>query len=212
MLRITLIASLVLFNISVWVGPVEVIAARGKAMLDSPPQHERAERFIIEGDIVSAATEYQALVEFEPGNAIFRSEYGLLCFNNGATLQKAFGWSREKLQEIVVEQFKAARDLSPEDYSLATQYAMSLMDAQFFGNELPVDIPLEAWENILTIVGSNQVLNSDWNMHDQVEAHAYLQLARVEFRYGRKAEMEKYIEQALSENPKLRIPKDLLAM
>jgi tetratricopeptide (TPR) repeat protein len=207
-----LIASLVLFNISVWVGPAEVLAARGKAMLDSAPQHERAERFIMEGDIVSAATEYQALVEAEPDNASFRSEYGLLCFNNGKKLQHAFGWSREELQAIVVEQFKAARDLSPEDYSLATQYAMALMDAQFFGKELPVEIPIEAWENILTTVGTKQVLNSSWSMHDQVKSHTYLQLARIEFRYGRKAEMEKYIEQALAENPKLRIPKDLLEM
>lgn len=212
MLRMALIASLVLFNISVWVGPAEVLAARGKAMLNSTPEHERAERFIMEGDIVSAAAEYQALIELEPDNATFHSEYGLLCFNNGETLQKAFGWSREKMQMTVVEQFKTARDLSPGDYSLASQYAMTLMDTRFFGNELPVGIPLEAWENILTTVGSKQVLNSDWSMHDQVEAHTYLQLARVEFRYGRKAEMEKYIEQALAENPKLRIPKDLLKM
>ena len=57
MLRMALIASLVLFNISVWVGPAEVLAARGKAMLSSSPRHEVAERFVLDGEIVSAAVE-----------------------------------------------------------------------------------------------------------------------------------------------------------
>lgn len=212
MLRIALIASLVLFNISVWVGPAEVLAARSKAMLNSTPQHDRAERYTLEGDIVSAAAEYQALVEAEPNNADFRSDYGLLCFNNGDTLRKTLGWSRAELQVLVVEQFKAARDLAPGDYRLASQYAMTLMDERFFGNDLDVEIPIEAWTAILNTVADEDTLKSEWSLHDQVEAHAYLQMARIEFRYGRKAEMERYIAQALAENPKLRIPKDLREM
>ena len=83
MLRMALIASLVLFNISVWVGPAEVLAARGKAMPKSSPQHAVAERFVMEGDTESAAQEYQALLAVEPKNATYHAEYAMLCFNNG---------------------------------------------------------------------------------------------------------------------------------
>ena len=212
MLRIALIASLVLFNLSVWMGPAEVIAARGKAMLDIGPRYEHAQMYVMEDDIVSAAKEYQALVDAEPRNATFRSEYALLCFNNGAKLQEVFGWSHETLLNTVVEQFKTARDLSPDDYGAATQYAMALMDVAFFGNDLPVEIPVEAWSMILDIVSAKRALVPEGLYYEQAAAHTYLQLARIEFRYGREAEMEKYIEQALTENPKLRIPKDLLEM
>ena len=125
MLRITLIASLVLFNFSVWVGPAEVLATRGKAMLDSSPQHEDAERFILEGDIASAAAVYLALLRAEPQNAVLHAEYGLLCFNNGEELQQAFGWPREQLLTTVMRHFKTARDLTPGDIHMSTQYAMT---------------------------------------------------------------------------------------
>jgi hypothetical protein len=42
-------------------------------------------------------------------------------------------------------------------------------------------------------------------------AHAFLQLARAEYRYGRKIEMQKYLDLALAENPKIRIPEELRA-
>lgn len=212
MLRMALIASLILFNFSVWVGPAEVLAARGKAMLDSSPRHEDAERFIMEGDIASAAALYQALLQAEPENVALHTEYGLLWLNNGATLQHALGWSREKMLMTVVEQFRKARDFSPGDFSMATQYAMTLMDTEFFGNDIPIEHIIEAWNEVLTIVRQENALVPQWNRHPQVEAHTFLQMARTEFRYGRKAEMEKYIEQALAKNPKLRIPKDLLEM
>ena len=65
---------------------------------------------------------------------------------------------------------------------------------------------------ILDIVSAKRALVPEGLYYEQAAAHTYLQLARIEFRYGREAEMEKYIEQALTENPKLRIPKDLLEM
>jgi hypothetical protein len=212
MLRMALIASLVLFNLSVWVGPAEVLAARGKAMLKSSPRHEVAERFVMEGAIESAAMEYQVLLQAEPENATYHAEYGMLCFNNGEALQKSFGWPREQLLTTVVEHFKTARDLSPGDISMATQYAMALMDVEFFGTDLPVDITVEAWSDLLTIVAEKRAESPDWAHYRQATAHTYLQLARTEFRYGRKAEMEKYVAQALAESPKLRIPKELREM
>jgi len=212
MLRMALIASLVLFNISVWVGPAEVLAARGKAMLKSSPQHEAAERLVMDGDIESAAVKYQALLSAEPENATYHAEYGMLCFNNGEVLQKAFGWPREQLLTTVADHFKRARDLSPGDMTMATQYAMALMDVEFFGTDLPVEITVEAWNELAAILAVQRAQSPDWAHLRQATAHAYLQLARTEFRYGRKAEMENYIAQALAESPKLRIPKDLREM
>lgn len=212
MLRMALIGSLILLNLSVWIGPAEVLAIRGKAILDNRPQHERAQKYLFNGDFESAVAEYEALIDVESGNVAFHTEYGMLWLNNGTSLQQSLGWSREKMLATVVEQFKLARDAAPGDFGLASQYAMALMDEAFFGTDLPVETVLEAWREVLAIAEGERGATSPHHNHYQAKAHTFLQLARTEYRYGRKAEMEKYIEQALAENPRLRIPRDLLEM
>lgn len=209
MLRMALIASLVLINLSVWTGPAEVLAARGKAMLDSRPDYERAQDCMMKGELPEAAREFQSLIAATPDNASYHMEYGLLCYNNGPALQTALGWTRETLISTVVEEFRRARDLSPGDFSMSSQYALALMDTEFFRSDLPRDTVLEAWQNTLSIVLKKGEAQPDWSEFDLAAAHIYLQLARAEFRYGRTEEMQQYIGQALKESPLLRIPSDL---
>lgn len=209
MLRISLIASLLILNLSVWVGPAEVLAARGKAMLDRRPQYERAQQYVMNNNVASAVREYQRLLKEEPNNAVYHTDYALLCFNNAEYLLSDLGWKRSDLIATVQSEMKQARDLSPEDYSASAQYALALMDTDFFGTALPVDVVVEAWTHTVELTRKYQGTSVAWNSHDTAIAHAYLQLARTEFRYGRMDEMEKYIEQALAENPGLRIPREL---
>lgn len=209
MLRMALIASLVLINLSVWTGPAEVLAARGKAMLDSRPDYERAQDHMIKGELAEAAREFQSLIAETPDNASYHMEYGLLCYNNGPAMQIALGWTREMLLSTVVEEFRRARDLCPGDFSMSSQYALALMDREFFGTDLPIDTVLEAWNNTLSIVRKKGTDQPDWRNSDLAAAHVYLQLARAEFRYGRTEEMQQYIDQALKVSPGLRIPSDL---
>lgn len=211
MLRMALIFSLILLNLSVWVGPAEVIAVRTRALLDARPQYERAQACVLDGDFKSAVAEYQALIQVEPENPLYRSELGLLCFNNGEAIQEQLGWSRDKTLWMVVENFRAARDLTPGDYSAAALYAMTLMDENFFGNDLPLDVVLEAWKQTLATVRLKQDQGDTWNQIDMAAAHAFLQLARAEYRYGRKIEMQQYLDLALAENPRIRIPEELRA-
>lgn len=209
MLRMALIASLVLINLSVWTGPAEVLSARGKAMLDSRPDYERAQDYVMKGDIAEAASEYRGLIAATPDNASYHMEYGLLCYNNGPAIQAALGWTRDTLLSTVVEEFRRARDLTPGDFSMSSQYALALMDKEFFGTALPRDTVLEAWHNTLSIVLKKGEAQPDGSEFDLAAAHVYLQLARAEYRFGRTEEMQQYLDQALKENPGLRIPSDL---
>ena len=165
----------------------------------------------MDGDLKSAVTEYQALIAVEPDNPLYHSAFGLLCFNNGEAVQEQLGWSRNETRWIVEENFKAVRDLTPGDYSAGALYAMTLMDERFFGNDLPLDVVLEAWNQTLAMVRLKEKERATWNQIDMAAAHAFLQLARTEYRYGRKVEMEKYLDRALAENPGIRIPEEMRA-
>ena len=84
------------------------------------------------------------------------------------------------------------------------------MDADFFGSELPIEVIVEAWSHTIALVRELREDTPGWADYNKAIAHASLQLARAEHRYGRKTEAEKYLEQALDIEPNLRIPKDLL--
>lgn len=210
MLRMTLIASLVLFNLSVWMGPVEVLAARGKALIDPGPRYERAQDYVIKLKFGEAAQEYLALLEKEPDNLLYHTELGLLYYNNAEQLRAELGWDHTRAMAGTVKHMKAARDLSPGDYSASAQYALTLMDDEFFGTALPVEVPVEAWKHTLAIVTQDRSSTPTWEMHYASAAHIYLQLARVHKRYGQKDDVAHYVEQVLTERPNFRIPQDLL--
>ncbi len=210
MLRMALIASLIVLNLSVWVGPAEVLAARGKALIERGPRYERAQQFVYKGEVKSALAEFQALIEAEPETAAYHAEYALLCYNEGELLLTTLGWNRDDLIATVQREMKTARELSPKNYSASAQYALALMDADFFGTDLPIEVIVEAWSHTIALVRELRENTPGWADYDMAIAHASLQLARAEHRYGRDAEVEKYVEQALTLDPRLRIPKDLL--
>lgn len=212
MLRMALIASLIVLNLSVWTGPAEVLAARGKALLDRAPRQDRAQHYVFHGDWKAALTEYEALIAADPKNPAYRGEYALLCYNESEKLQLALNWDRASLVATVQREMKAARDLSPRDYSASAQYALSLMDEDFFDKELlPIETIEEAWGHTIAVVRELREKTPGWTKYDMAIAHACLQLARAEHRYGRDAEVAKYVRQALDIAPELRIPKDLIA-
>jgi len=210
MLRMALIASLIVLNLSVWTGPAEVLAARGKALIERGPRYERAQDYVYKGDVKSALAEYEALIEAEPQKAAYHAEYALLCYNENYFLLTTLGWNRGDLIATVQREMKTARELSPNDYSASAQYALALMDVEFFGTELPIEVIVEAWNHTIALVRELREDTPGWADYNKAIAHASLQLARAEHRYGRETEMEKYVEQALDIEPTLRIPKDLL--
>jgi tetratricopeptide (TPR) repeat protein len=211
MLRMALIASLIVLNLSVWMGPAEVLAARGKALIDPAPRYDRAQQYAYKGDVKSALAEFEALIEAEPKNANYRAEYALLCYNESELLVGTLGRNRGELIATVQKEMKAARDLSPREYSASAQYALALMDEEFFGTELPVEVIVEAWSHTIALVRELREQTPGWADYDTAIAHACLQLARAEHRYGRDAEVEKYLRQALDIEPTLRVPGDLIA-
>ena len=210
MLRMALIASLIVLNLSVWMGPAEVLAARGKALLDRAPRYERAQQYAYKGDVKSALAEYEALIQAEPKNASYRAEYALLCYNESDLLVGALGRSRAEVIATVQREMMAARDLSPRDYSASAQYALALMDEEFFGTELPIEVIVEAWNHTIALVRELRENTPGWTDYNMAIAHACLQLARAEHRYGRDAEVNRYLKQALDLEPELRIPSDLI--
>ncbi len=209
MLRLALIASLILLNLSVWTGPAVVLAARGKALMERGPSYERAQEYAYQGDVKAALAEYEALIGAEPKKAAYRADYALLCYNESEVILATLGWDRGKLIATVQKEMKAARDLSPREYSASAQYSLALMDEEFFGKELPIEVIVEAWNHTISIVRELRENTPGWTDYDLALAHACLQLARAEHRYGREAEVDRYLKEALDLEPELRIPSDL---
>lgn len=209
MLRIATIALLVAVNVSVWLGPAETFVNSGSAILSGSPSLEQAEGYAVQGELDRALAEYQLLVELNPESSACRYEYGIFCYINGYYLQHEAGWSGERLAETVLEQLLRARNLSAGDHELAVKYAYLVLDEDFFGPNIGREQAIEAWKYILASVRQRHANDPAHYITPFDEAHALLQLARIESRFGDEFAAAAYIRNVRAIAPDFRIPMEL---
>lgn len=208
MMRTLTLLSLIVLNFSVWLGPLERLAspiARAGA-----GQHglEQAESSANAGRIDEAIDTYRALLELDPDSPAYHYNFGLFCFNHGDALLNA-GWSAHEIAETIQEHMGRARTLAPGDFSIANDYARSLMDKNVFDANTFREARLEAWTHVIELAHERQGRDSEQRAHDEIVAGCLLQLARVEARCGQSEAASAYIAEGRSVLPELHVPEGL---
>jgi tetratricopeptide (TPR) repeat protein len=66
---------------------------------------------------------YEKAIELAPTESIFRFNWATTCQLFRKESHAVYGWSVDEIFQHSLEQFRSARDLSPQDYDLSTAYA-----------------------------------------------------------------------------------------
>jgi len=123
-----------------------------------------------DGRAAKALEYYQTAIELAPTEPVFRFNWATTCqlFRNES--RAVYGWNVDEIFQHCMEQFRAARDLAPQDFAMSSTYAET-----FYQLPRP-DWPAayEAWQFCL-----RQPLD------DQQRAFVYSHLARVCIRLDR---------------------------
>jgi len=123
-----------------------------------------------DGRAAKALEYYQTAIELAPTEPVFRFNWATTCqlFRNES--RAVYGWNVDEIFQHSLEQFRAARDLAPQDFAMSTTYAET-----FYQLPKP-DWPgaYDAWQFCL-----RQPLD------DQQRAFVCSHLARVCIRLGR---------------------------
>jgi tetratricopeptide (TPR) repeat protein len=131
-----------------------------------------------DGRAAKALGYYQTAIELAPTEPIFRFNWATTCqlFRNES--RAVYGWSVDEIFQHCMEQFRAARDLDPQNFDLSSTYAET-----FYQLPKP-DWPgaYEAWQFCL-----RQPLD------DQQRAFVCGHLARVCLRLGRIDEAKQWM-------------------
>lgn len=210
MLRMAVIGSLVLVNIFVWMSPAERFMSSAMGVFDPAPRVERAEHFVVAGDLPAAFKEYQALVAAHPENGAYRYAFGIFCYINSKGLRKAAGLTSPEIFAVIQQELYAARELSANDYDLAQEYALILMDDDMLRAGATRAQATEAWGRVLELLEARHQREPEWTLYATKAAQINVQLARVASRFGDVAAAEESIRTALAIAPDFRVPENFI--
>ena len=210
MLRTAVVGSLVLVNISVWMGPAERFMSGAMSAFDPAPRVERAQHFVIAGDLPAAFKEYRALVAAHPENGAYRYEFGSFCYINSKVLQETTGLTDRQVLAVIQQQLYEARQLDRDDYDLAHEYAFVLMDDDMIRAGVTRAQTTEAWERVLELLEARHLREPEWPDYRTKAAQAHVQLARVASRFGDPVAARKSVESAVAIDPEFRVRKNLI--
>lgn len=131
-----------------------------------------------EGQAAKALQYYQTAIDLAPTEAVFRFNWATTCQLFRKESHAVYGWDVEEIFQHSMEQYRAARDLDPQNYDLSSTYAET-----FYQLPKP-DWPgaYEAWQFCL-----RQPLD------DRQRAFVYGHLARVCIRLGRIDEAKQWV-------------------
>jgi tetratricopeptide (TPR) repeat protein len=129
------------------------------------------------GGAAKALQYYQTAIDLEPTEPIFRFNWATTCQLFRKESHAVYGWSVDEIFQHSLEQFRAARDLDPQNYDLSSTYAET-----FYQMPKP-DWPgaYDAWQFCL-----RQPLN------DSQRQFVWANLARVCTRVGRYDEAKEW--------------------
>jgi predicted Zn-dependent protease len=129
------------------------------------------------GGAAKALQYYQTAIDLAPTEPVFRFNWATTCQLFRKESHAVYGWDVDEIFQHSLEQFRAARDLDPQNYDLSSAYAET-----FYQMPKP-DWPgaYEAWQFCL-----RQSLN------DREREFVWAQLARVCVRLGRTDEAKQW--------------------
>jgi tetratricopeptide (TPR) repeat protein len=131
------------------------------------------------GRIADALRCYEEAFALEPAEPVFRFNWATTCVLYRRDVTRAYGWDTDEIFRRGLEQFRIARDLAPQDFSLASAYAET-----FYLQPKPDwHEAYAAWQFCL-----GQPLD------DQSRQRVYAHLARVCMRLGRYEEAKRWLE------------------
>lgn len=210
MIRMATIAFLIVINVSVWIGPAETILDRSVDAVATPPGLEAVEMEIVRENFRGALALLNELVAAEPENGAYRYELAMFCYLYSDFMLGEAGWSRDTLIETVQRNLRHARRLQPDDYELARQYARLQIDEQFLDNDIPREAALEAWQYTLESAIARHDTEPEWYGYPHEAAHALLNMARVEARYGNAELAQGYLDRIPAFAPDFRVPENVI--
>lgn len=208
MLRWATIASLVVLNLSIWYGPFEAYrgtAAETKGGADTP----HAELLANRGELGAALGAYQQAVTRAPKDPSAHFAYGLFCYMHDDFLRDELKWPAARVVLTVQEEFFQARSLDADSFDRASQYALYLMDTEFFGGTVTRDQTLEAWDHVIALIQKRHVEDPAWPFFTERLGYALLQRARTESRFGEVEKAQATLAEVRTLSPDFRIPDHL---
>jgi hypothetical protein len=205
MLRWATIACLVAVNLSIWYGPFE--AFRGTAAeTNNGADTLHAEILANCGELDAALRAYQQAVNSAPNNPSVHFEYALFCYMYKDFLRDEVKWPKARVVLTVQEEFLRARSLDGDSFDRASQYALYLMDTEFFGGTVTRDQTLEAWDHVIALILERHVEDPAWPFFTERLGYALLQRARTESCFGETDKVRATLEEVRTLSPNFRIP------
>jgi tetratricopeptide (TPR) repeat protein len=130
-----------------------------------------------DGRAAKALRYYQTAIDLAPNEPVFRFNWATTCQLFRKDSLAVYGWNVDEIFQHCMEQFRAARDLDPQNYDFSTTYAET-----FYQLPKP-DWPsaYEAWQFCLR-----------QNLNNQQRAFVCGHLARVCIRLGRLEEAKRW--------------------
>lgn len=209
MLRWATIASLVVLNLSIWYGPFESIRATTADCDGAAPNTPYAELLANEGDLDAALRAYRQAVSARPEDPAAHFEFALFCYMHADYLREEAGWPADNIVLTVWDGFYRARRLAPDNFELASQYALYLMDTEFFGKSVTRDQTLEAWDHVIALIQERHFEEPAWPFFTERLGYALLQRARTESRFGETEKAQATLAEVRTLSPDFRIPNHL---
>lgn len=207
MLRNAIIACLVVLNVTVWLGPAETLMARSGDTYGAVVMLEQVDDLVAAGDLGGALRTLHKIVEAYPDNSAYHYELGAFQHMHADFLSQNENMNKADLARAAQEQLRRARDLAPEDIHLASNYAVRLMDVEFFGGVIERKKILEAWDRVRTLTMKRQHSVAEQYYYANSVANVLIQQARVEARFGNRDAALALIDEARSFSPHIRIPR-----
>lgn len=207
MLRIATIASLVVLNVAVWLGPAETLLARSGDTYAVSAHLERVDDRVGEGDLGGALHLLQQLVDTYPDNAVYRYELGVFQHMHADFLSTHEKMDMRELARTAHAHMQRACELAPDDAQLASNCAVLLMDVGFFGDVVARDDLMTAWERVRYHATARQDSGAEWHFYADSVANVLLQQARIEARFGNIQAARMLVDEARAYSPRIHIPK-----
>ncbi len=98
-----------------------------------------------------ALLEFDRAIELDPSKAVYHLNRATELYSSRDAAAYVYGWGLPRIYEEVMKEHRLARDLAPDDYSYARQYAETFAGAKFFGLAPDWDASIEAWKHCLKL-------------------------------------------------------------
>ena len=138
-------------------------------------------------------------LELDPENPDFLYNAVQIYFTNTPQAQEHYGWDDEELYAEGMRLSKKAMELSPEDFSLAQDYAVNFFGADRFGVEPDWNEAADAWERARGLATRQDDIFMSW-----------LNEGRAAMRAEDYARVERCLEKALEIHPDSGVAQRLL--